>query len=62
MKKVKVTIELEMTQKYYEDDYDELESVLIDNIENLTLVVNDIADFIDNKSCDVVDIEFEEVE
>jgi len=62
MKKIKITIELEMTQKYFEDDYDELESVLMDNRENLTLVASDIADFIDNKSCDVVDIEFEEVE
>ena len=66
MKKVKVTIELEMTEKYYEDDYADFVYYLKDTKANgkkdFTNATNELDHIVDDNGCDVIGFELDEVE
>jgi len=65
MKKIKVTIELEMTNKYFEDEYSEIAYQLKEykkEKKDLTGIVSDLASLAEDNACDVIEVNFEEVE
>lgn len=66
MKKVKVTIELEMTNKYFEDDFAEFIDYLSErkksNEKDYTRSVGELENITDDKACDVVEFYVDEVE